>query len=129
MTFKSKTCTGSRGFLSEFYSESDAKDCANHINKKYNKDLVAYQCDKCEFWHLTPKCRQTPSKTCDICKGKNGKYKELYDTEHSAIIRAKILHLEKNVLLNVYPCEFNEGFHLTKKPVKSLYNNCVDYNQ
>lgn len=76
-----------------------------------------FQCDSCGEWHLTPTSHHTPSKTCEYCTDENGGSKQLYLTNEAAKKRAKIISLERGVILNVYECPYNKGWHLTKKPV------------
>jgi len=38
----------------------------------------------------------------------------LYETEHGASQRAKILEAEQGIKLRVYPCPHDSGYHLTK---------------
>lgn len=115
-TRKSETCfskqTGSA--LTEYNSEDEAEQGANYANFNYGRDLGPYFCSKCRKWHLAPKDRQTPSVKCDYCRGRDGKAKDLYHTFSDAKKRAEIIKQEKGLVLQVYECEYNSGWHLTK---------------
>jgi DNA-directed RNA polymerase subunit RPC12/RpoP len=109
MNDKSTTCLSRDGKpLTVFYSEHEAIDGANHANKGFKMNLSHYKCQKCGFWHLSPKNRQTPSINCSYCN------KELYRTREAAEKRAKIIKKEKGIKLRVYECMHQAGWHLTK---------------
>ncbi|MCJ8326769.1 MAG: hypothetical protein MJK08_06675 [Campylobacterales bacterium] len=55
------------------------------------------------------------SAECSYCTDKNGALKQLYVSKNKAQKRADILFKEKSVLLNVYSCPHQDGFHLTKR--------------
>ena len=115
MNRKSETCIGKKSGkpLSEYDSEREAKDGADHANSRYQQDLVPYQCDRCGLWHLAPKSRQTPSEKCGRCTGKDGKPKDAYQSRDDAERRADILRKEQGATLKVYACEHGNGWHLT----------------
>lgn len=114
---KSTTCTGktSRQPVTEYDSEYEASAGAAHASLAYGQDLVPYQCNRCHLWHLAPRSRQTPSKTCGHCTGADGRPKEAYATERDAERRAEILRAERGLFLRAYPCEYGQGWHLTKR--------------
>jgi len=116
MPVKSATCVGKKTGkpLTEYYSEREARDGAEHARRKYKSDLVPYQCDTCGMWHLSPTNRQTPSRKCTRCAGADGKLKESYKSEADAQRRADILRREQGAALRVYPCEHGNGWHLTR---------------
>lgn len=102
--------------LTEYDSKIEAKSAANFANKNFTgNDLVPYKCNRCGFWHLSPADRQTPSKTCSVCRGADGKLKEAYLNESTAKQRAELLCKEQGVTLKVYECEHGNGWHLTKQ--------------
>ena len=114
-TTKSKSCSGTTGKpLTEYSSQADAKEGAIHAKKAHGLDLAPYRCDTCGKWHLSPKSRQTPSRTCVSCTDSSGNRKELYETEAAARKRAQILRREQGVALKVYHCPYNKGYHLAK---------------
>jgi len=113
---KSRTCIGkvSGKPLTEYQSELDAEDGADHIRSEYGRKLVPYECDKCGQWHLAPANRQTPSSKCPVCTGTNNKPKESYRNRTEAQRRADILRKEQGAMLRVYACKFGYGWHLTR---------------
>lgn len=116
MSYKSNTCFSKRdgSALSTYESQEEADNGANYANEKYQRDLKAYICDKCNLWHLSPKDRETPNSICKHCTDGENKPKALYQTEGNARRRAEILYNEKAIRLNIYKCEYSEGWHLTK---------------
>jgi hypothetical protein len=116
VSIKSNSCFSKRTGepLTEYYSEGDAWEGAEYANNQYGNNLIPYQCKKCEFWHLSPKDRQTPSQKCFDCTDGSGKCKRLYYSEEDAERRADILYEEEGVNLEVYECPHNDGWHLTK---------------
>ena len=117
MNVKSETCFSNHDGkpLSFFASKSGALDSAKYAKKRYGRSLLPYQCDKCNLWHLSPKSRHTQSEECSYCTDKNGQLKQLYVSKNKAQKRADILFKEKAVLLDVYSCPHQNGFHLTKR--------------
>ena len=115
MSTKSRTCIGKKTGkpLTEYDSEYEAREGADYANSRYQNDLVPYQCDDCDLWHLAPKNRQTPSDTCRHCSGKDGKPKESYHSRADAQRRADIVRQEQGASLSVYACEHGNGWHLT----------------
>lgn len=113
---KSRLCIGrtSSAPVTEYDSQEEAQRGADHARLAYGRDLVPYICNRCQLWHLAPRTRQTPSTTCAYCTGADGRPKEAYTTELAAERRAEILRTEKGVFLRTYPCEFRQGWHLTK---------------
>lgn len=115
MNKKSISCFGKYDKpLTEYHSLNAAREGANYVNVQYSRNLVPYQCKKCNFWHLSPKDRQTPCRTCYCCTDSRGNYKALYDSKKDADRRAGILYKEQGVQLKVYSCLYNNGWHLTK---------------
>ena len=101
--------------LSSYFSKADAQEAADYGRKNYRSaKLKPYKCDRCGSWHLAPQDRHTPSETCTVCRGSDGKLKESYPTPEIAQRRAKILRREQGVELTVYECEHGKGWHLTK---------------
>lgn len=113
---KSTICIGktSGQSVTEYDSEYEANDGAAHARLAYGHDLVPYLCNRCDLWHLAPRSRQTPSTTCRHCTGADGRLKEAYGTEQDAERRAEILRAERGIRLRAYPCEYGQGWHLTK---------------
>lgn len=114
---KSETCFGKASGqpLSCYDSEYDAQQAAEYANEHYENNLSPYKCHKCEFWHLSPKSRMTPSTTCHWCTGGDGNFKASYRTEREANARADIIYQEQGIVLKVYQCEYGAGWHLTKR--------------
>ena len=112
---KSATCVGKKTAepLTEYDSEKEAQEGANHANSKYGRGLIPYQCDTCGKWHLSPRSRQTPSQKCSLCTGKDGKAKDSYQSREDAQRRADILRQEQGAVLKIYACEHGNGWHLT----------------
>jgi len=116
MALKSATCVGSKSGkpLTEYDSEGEAKEGAEHVRQRYGTKMVPYRCDTCGKWHLSLESRQTPSTKCPVCTGADGKPKDAYRTEADARRRAAILRQEQGRDLRVYPCEHGHGWHLTR---------------
>ena len=116
MNRKSETCTGKKTGkpLTEYDSEADALEGAQYANSRYRQNMVPYQCDECGLWHLSPLERQTPSTKCGYCTGADGKPKDSYQSRELAQRRADILRREQGAVLNLYPCEYGNGWHLTR---------------
>lgn len=114
---KSMSCMGkvSQAPVTEYDSLVEAQQGADHARVAYARDLEPYQCDECQFWHLAPVDRRTPSQTCSHCRGADGAPKESYQSEQDARRRAEILRLERHVILRAYQCRFGNGWHLTKR--------------
>lgn len=113
---KSDTCFGkvSGKPLTEFFTEQDAQNTAEYSKIHYENILAPYDCKKCDFWHLSPTARQTPSTKCQYCTAGDGEYKNSYKTKGDAHKRANILYFEQGHLLDVYKCRYGNGWHLTK---------------
>ena len=116
MSRKSTMCMSKRTSepLTEYDSKNEARAGADYANSTYGNNLVPYQCDKCNYWHLAPADRQTPSRKCHSCTDSYGRRKDLYETKEGAELRAEILYEEKGMRLTVYECPNNRGWHLTK---------------
>jgi hypothetical protein len=116
MSRKSSSCFSSRSgsSLTEYDSEYESQEGADHANRTYGHDLGPYQCGNCGLWHLSPKNRQTPSTRCPSCTGRDGQNKALYSSEEIAERRAYILYQEQGIGLSVYECPYYHGWHLTK---------------
>ena len=116
MGMKSQTCIGKSSGkpLSEYDSQREAQEGADHARSAYGRKMSPYQCDTCGQWHLGAENRQTPSTKCPVCTGTDGKPKETYRNESEAQRRADILRKEQGAELRVYSCEKGHGWHLTK---------------
>lgn len=116
MSLKSKTCTGKKYGkpLTEYSSESEAREAALFANASYKRHLSPYLCTVCGKWHLSPLNRQTPSEKCTNCAGNDGSPKDAYRSEADAKRRASLIRKESGVSLRVYECKFGNGWHLTK---------------
>ncbi len=116
MVVKSKTCIGKTSGkpLTEYSSQREAQEGADHARSKYGRKLNTYECDTCDQWHLAPESRQTPSRKCPLCTGADGKPKDSYRSRAEAQRRADILRKEQGAELRIYACEYNHGWHLTK---------------
>ena len=113
---KSDTCFGKQSGepLTVYFSLIDAEVNAEHLKFVHDKEMVPYECPRCGNWHLSPAERQTPSTSCPVCTGGDGRSKESYQTEQQALRRAEILYDERGISLQVYECEYGHGWHLTK---------------
>lgn len=117
MKFKSETCFSHQGNAINSYEEkSEAAEHARYIKREHGNSMVPYECAKCGFWHLSPADRQTNSTVCGFCRDRNGNHKDLYLTKRDAERRGEINRKEKGVVLNVYACPHQKGWHLTKAP-------------
>jgi hypothetical protein len=58
--------------------------------------------------------KQSPLKRCAHCRGKDGKYKIIYETPDLALEAIKYLESEKHIQLTLYQCPCGNGYHLTK---------------
>ena len=101
--------------LSAYSSEREAEAAAAHVSRVSGIDFVSYKCKKCEFWHISPRDRSTPSKECAYCIDSKENPKELYETVEAAENRAKIIEKKRGTKLNVYKCPYQDGYHLTHK--------------
>jgi len=112
---KSRTCfKKDRNPRSVYSSVIEAKRSAIYEKNVRGVELVPYKCDVCGDYHLSLKDHVTPSKTCPYCVDGAGEHKELYETREAAIRRATIICKRDGVKLNVYPCPYKQGYHLTK---------------
>ncbi len=116
MSLKSKSCTGKKTGkpLTEYDTESEASEAAKYASAEYKRHLTPYLCQNCKKWHLSPANRQTPSKKCAFCAGSDGQPKDAYGSEQDAKRRASIIRKESGVSLRTYPCQYGNGWHLTK---------------
>ena len=116
MSVKSTTCFGKKTGkpLTEYLTQQEAQEGADHVNGSYGNKLVPYPCRECGMWHLSPSDRQTPSTKCSHCTGKNGNAKDSYQSCEDAQRRADILRKEQGASLSVYACEHGNGWHLTR---------------
>lgn len=117
MNLKSETCFSSHDKkpLSFFSLQEEALSSAKYAKKRYGHSLLPYLCDKCKMWHLSPKSRHTQSEECSYCTDSKGGLKQLYVSNYKAQKRADILFKSNGILLNVYSCPHQNGFHLSKK--------------
>lgn len=113
---KSNTCFKKNGEPLSVYPSREEAERSAVYEKNRNKELelVPYLCNKCSGYHLSPKSRQTPSRTCSYCIDREGKRKELYKTREDALRRATIICKERRIKLDVYSCYYELGYHLTK---------------
>ncbi|MGP1520876.1 MAG: hypothetical protein ACTTIZ_05205 [Treponema sp.] len=121
MVFDSTTCFGkvnSGKPLKTYSTESEAVEVAEYALQHYDNELVPYKCDRCEYWHLSPKDRITVklNKPCG-CTDEKGSPKALYLSEKDAEKRAKIIFNEEGKKLRVYKCPYSNGWHLTHKSI------------
>jgi hypothetical protein len=56
---------------------------------------------------------------CEYCKGKDGKRKDIYETLQSALDAVQFIKKERKISLNIYPCEYGNGLHLSKNNAPS----------
>jgi hypothetical protein len=113
---KNTTCFNAKNGqpLHTYFSEGEALDGADYVKKKYGARQEPYLCERCGYWHLSPKERQTPSKMCFYCVGSDKTPKELYETRDAALNRARIIERERGVTLDIYKCPCQNGYHLTQ---------------
>ena len=116
MSLKSATCVGRKSGkpLTEYDTEAEARDGADHVRSTSGARLLPYACDTCGKWHLAPASRHTPSTACPVCRSADGKAKESYRNEAEARRRAAILRKEMGANLKVYACEHGHDWHLSK---------------
>jgi len=114
---KSNSCFGkiSGKPLTEYQTKNEAKKAVEYLKSRNVRDLIPYKCDRCGYWHLSPKNRQTPSKKCPFCTDTQGKAKDSYLSQKQATLRANILLRENGKNLSVYRCPHGNGWHLTKR--------------
>ncbi|MBN2695160.1 hypothetical protein JXR93_10915 [bacterium] len=122
MGFDSLSCFGqiSKKPLKTYSSEYEAIDAVQYVKSTYGNNQIYYKCNRCGYWHLSPIERETPSITCQ-CKDEKGNFKQLYPTKKIAEQRANIIFEEKGIKLNVYECEYSNGWHLTHKDSCDYY--------
>ena len=113
--FDSDVCKKKDGTsLKSYETEFEANQAIEYVKDMYGNDQIAYKCPTCNYWHLSPKERQTPShRSC--CLDSNGKPKQVYPTYESAEMRAKIIYEERGEKLYVYYCAQCGEYHLTHK--------------
>lgn len=118
--YQSETCYGvvSGKPLKAYEDEIGAENAAEYVLRSYEREMMPYKCSKCGDWHLAPKERQTPSRTCPYCVDSQGAAKQAYENRETAVVRANILLNERGVKLYAYKCECGYGWHLTKTPQK-----------
>ena len=109
-------CTSQRtgAPLKTYLCHISAQQAADQVKNDYGRAMVPYPCDRCDYWHLCPEDRHTPSETCHYCTSSEGKPKQLYATYEAAKKRADCLLQEKRIKLYVYECRHQQGWHLTK---------------
>lgn len=101
--------------LKSYKSKNEAEEAIEYVKATYENEQVKYLCQKCGFWHLSPKDRQTPNHKSS-CLDSNGKPKQAYPTRETALRRAEIIYEEKGIRLYVYHCEDCGEWHLTHNP-------------
>lgn len=113
---KSATCKGriSGTPLTEYDTQSDAMAGAAHTTVARGEEFSPYRCPTCEYWHIAPVSRRTPSRTCSYCCDSNGRTKEAYVSLKAAEVRAELIRRERGIQLRPYECEHGQGWHLTK---------------
>jgi hypothetical protein len=115
--FDSETClsksTGQP--LKSYENELEAEDAIGYVKAAYGNEQVKYLCQKCGYWHLSPKNRQTPNHK-SYCLDSNGRPKQAYPTRESALRRAEIIYEERGTQLYVYHCADCDEWHLTHNP-------------
>ncbi len=115
MRIKNPDCINKQGKpLTCYLNERSALEAASYLNTTTGGDFLPYDCKKCDFWHISPQNRHTPSRKCGSCISSSGEYKDLYSKEEFAKQRARIIHKEQGVRLSLYSCPSGEGWHLTK---------------
>jgi hypothetical protein len=122
MSFKSDKCFGvmSGKPVTSYESEEEAVDGINYIRDNFNNSvpMVWYKCEKCGFYHISPKSRETESKLCG-CKDQDGEHLQLFDTRKAAKIKADKMRKEDGIQRYLYPCPNSTGFHITDKEEES----------
>lgn len=115
MSNLSDTCKSRKGeFIREYHSLEEASEAANYANRNYGHNLAPYRCSRCNFWHLSPKDRITPSSKSN-CLDRKGNKKQVYSTREAAERRAEIIEEEIGSKLEVYECKYCGGYHLAHK--------------
>ena len=110
---RSNTCKGANNqFLEEYHSKSAADIAAKELKQQYGKDLMAYQCTGCGYWHLKGEVKR---RQCHFCTDRNLFLKDIYPTREEAQQVAAWLQKEKRVQLVPYKCPHGSGWHLTKR--------------
>lgn len=109
-------CTSARTGkpLCTYQCRFSAQQAADQARINFGRAMVPYQCDRCNHWHLCPEDRHTPSEPCHYCTSGEGKPKQLYSSENDAQKRADCLRMERGIVLYVYECPRQRGWHLTK---------------
>lgn len=98
--------------LKSYDSEEAATEGAEYVLARYGNEQVPYRCNKCGFWHLSPKDRQTKNHL-SRCLDSMGKPKAAYESRADAERRAHILYEEQGRRLKVYKCDDCGYWHLT----------------
>ncbi len=117
MTYNNCTSKRTGDPLKTYFTQSEAVHAADYALNTYQNSMVPYTCEDCGHWHLCPESRHTPSQTCNSCKDRNGRPKQLYLSYRAAIKRANCIYDERGARLSVYECCHNYGWHLTKADV------------
>lgn len=112
---KSSICMSKDGNpLSVYDSYQEALSSANYIGK----NLIPYQCEYCNYYHLKPEefyCEKL-TRRCN-CVDHNGCKKDTYKTESDAMKIVKIW-AKKGKFLRIYKCPQGEGYHLSSHDKK-----------
>lgn len=116
MRYKSEICFSKHDNspVTAYSNEDEAKLGADYVNREHNSNFTHYKCNKCNQWHLSPKHRNTQSAKCSYCTDRDGNNKDLYFTKKDAQQRADIIHEEQGIMLDLYKCKYQNGWHLTK---------------
>lgn len=113
MVFDSNICFKKDGTpLKSYDSEWAATEASEYVKNRYGNSQVAYKCNRCGFWHLSPTERQTRNHISS-CLDSNGRPKAAYETKDDAERRAQILLKEQGIRLKIYQCPNCNFWHLT----------------
>ena len=115
--FDSDVCKKKDGTsLKSYETKIEAEEAIEYVRYRYGEDQVCYKCQRCGYWHLSPKERHTPNHG-SFCFDSNGNTKQAYPTYEVAKMRAKIIYEERGEELYVYHCEQCGEYHLTHKHI------------
>jgi len=82
----SRTCYGSisgRPLLA-YDTEQEAEWAKDYQNHCQNRNMGAYQCERCGKWHLAPQGHGMTKRKCLFCTGSDGSNKDIYPTSEEA---------------------------------------------
>lgn len=117
MGHRSTTCSSKKTGkpVMAYLTKAEAAKQAHYTQASHKIDLDAYQCKKCNLWHLAPKRLSISFNECWHCQGRDGRFKVTYPSEDIANERAEILGSKAYVHLRPYECPHGEGWHLTSR--------------